>query len=452
MKENQNIEWKESWRDEYLKWICGFANAQGGKIYIGKDDNGNVVGIKNAKKLLEDIPNKTKDLLGIIADINLIETDKGDCIEIIVESYPFPVNYKGQYHYRSGSTKQELKGAALDKFMLQKKGKKWDAVPVPNVKVENLQTETFDLFKKRALKSKRIEESVLNEKNEHIIENLQLSENNYLKRAAILLFHKNPENFITGAYIKIGYFKSDTELIFQDEIHGNLFTQIETAINLLFTKYIKAIISYEGIHRIETYEYPKDAVREALLNAISHKDYSSGIPVQISVYDDKILIWNEGQLPENWTIKNLLKKHSSKPYNPDIANAFFRSGYIESWGRGTIKIIENCFEAGLPKPEFVYEANDFWVIFKKDNFNGKYLKLKGLNNRQIKAVQFIKLNMQISNKEYQKLLDVSKATATRDLKELTEKYKLFERKGAVGAGTIYKLIGSIIGSIGSGDE
>ena len=442
MKENQNIEWKESWRDEYIKWICGFANAKGGKIYIGKDDKGNIVGIKNAKKLMEDIPNKTRNLLGIIADVNLYETKKGDYIEIIVEPYPFPVNYKGQYHYRSGSTKQELKGAALDKFMLQKKGKKWDAVPIPNVNVEDLEKVTFDLFRKRALKSNRIEESILNESNEHIIENLQLKENDYLKRAAILLFHKNPEKFVTGAYIKIGYFKSDSELIFQDEIHGNLFNQIERAIELLFTKYFKAIISYEGIHRIETYEYPKEAIREALLNAISHKDYASGIPVQISVYDEKTLIWNEGQLPENWTVQNLLKKHSSKPYNPDIANAFFRSGYIESWGRGTIKIIENCREVGLPSPEYVYEANDFWIIFRKDNLNEKYLKQTGLNDRQIKAVLYVKTNKKISNKEYQKLFKVSKATATRDLKELTEIFKLFNRTGHVGAGTIYKLIGS----------
>ena len=131
------------------------------KIYIGKDDSGNIVDIKNVKKILEDIPNKTIDLLGIIANINLLETKKGVCIEIIVESYPFAVNYKGQYHYRNESTKQELKGAALDKFLLQKKGKKWDAVPIPNVKVENLQKETFDLFNKRALKSKRIDENIL---------------------------------------------------------------------------------------------------------------------------------------------------------------------------------------------------------------------------------------------------------------------------------------------------
>ena len=95
-------------------------------------------------------------------------------------------------------------------------------------------------------------------------------------------------------------------------------------------------------------EYPKDAVREALLNAIAHKEYSGGVPIQISVYTDKIIIWNEGQLPENWTVKNLLEKHASRPYNPDIANALFRSGYIESWGRGTLKIIRECKQAGIP--------------------------------------------------------------------------------------------------------
>jgi len=146
MPESQNIEWKESWRDEYLKWICGFANAKGGKIYIGKDDKGKVVGLANAKKLSEDIPNKTRDILGVIVDVNLHTTTEGNFIEINVEDYPYPVNYKGQYHYRSGSTKQELKGVALDKFLLQKKGKRWDTVPVPNVSVENLDNETLNFF------------------------------------------------------------------------------------------------------------------------------------------------------------------------------------------------------------------------------------------------------------------------------------------------------------------
>ena len=438
MPENQNIEYKTSWRDEYLKWICGFANAKGGKIYIGKDDKGNVVGVENAKKLLEDIPNKAKDILGVIVDVNLHTTSKGDYLEIIVEDYPYPVNYKGQYHYRSGSTKQELKGAALDRFMLQKKGKKWDGVPVPKVSVSDLKQDTFEFFRKRAFKSKRIEEEVLTDSNEHLIENLQLKENTFLKRAAILLFHPNPENFVTGAYIKIGFFESDSELIYQDEVHGNLFEQVEKTIDLLFTKYIKAIISYEGIQRIETYEYPKEALREALLNAIAHKDYSSGIPIQISVYKDKIMFWNDGQLPENWTVENLIKKHSSKPYNPDIANAFFRIGYIESWGRGTIKIIDKCTEAGLPEPKYYYEASDFWLEFRKDIYNEEYLQTLNLNNRQIKAVLFVKESGKITNSEYQKINSIGKTTATEDLSELV-KLKLLKPSGVKGRGAKYEL-------------
>ena len=438
MPENQNIEWKESWRDEYLKWICGFANANGGKIIIGKDDSGNIVGLKNAKKLLEDIPNKVRDILGILVDVNLHETENGQYIEINIEAYPYPVNYKGQYHYRSGSTKQELKGAALDKFMLQKKGKRWDGVPVPNITTEDFKRETFDFFRKKAVKAQRIEEDVLSETNEHLIENLQLKENDYLKRAAILLFHPNPEKFVTGAYVKIGYFLSDENLKFQDEVHGNIFEQVEKTMDLLFTKYINSSISYEGLSRVEKYEYPKDAVREALLNAVSHKDYSEGVPVQISVYQDKIIFWNEGKLPENWTIEKLLTKHPSKPFNPDIANALFRSGYIESWGRGTIKMINECVQFGIPKPIYFYDMFGFWVEFKKENLNPENLKTLGLNERQISAIDHIKNKGKMTNSDYQAIFKVSRNTASRDLTNLVDK-GLLKASSLKGAGSFYEL-------------
>lgn len=438
MSETQNIEYKSSWRDEYLKWICGFANANGGKIFIGKDDAGNVVGISDSKRLMEEIPNKVKDTLGILVDVNLHKTKQDEFIEIVVEPYPYPVNYKGQYHVRSGSTKQELKGAALDKFLLQKKGRRWDGVPVPKVSVKDLKQETFDFFRKRALKSQRIDEDSLTDSNEHLIENLQLKEGEYLKRAVILLFHSDPEKFVTGAYIKIGYFQSDDDLKFQDEIHGNLFEQIEKTMDLLFTKYIKAEISYEGINRVEKFEYPKEAVREALLNAIAHKDYSGGVPIQISVYSGKIIFWNEGQLPENWTVKTLLEKHASRPYNPDIANALFRSGYIESWGRGTIKIIKECKQAGIPEPVFSYDSSDISVEFRKDIYNEKYLQSLDLNERQVKALLYLKEKGKITNSDYQTLNDVSRETATRDLKELIDK-QLIKPSGQKGAGAFYTL-------------
>ena len=120
MAESQNIEYKESWRDEYLKWVCGFANAQGGTIYIGVDDTDKVAGVKDIKKLMEDIPNKIQSGLGIIADVNQLTKDGVVYLEIKVKPSSFPVSYHGQFHYRSGSTKQQLTGIALSEFIMQK--------------------------------------------------------------------------------------------------------------------------------------------------------------------------------------------------------------------------------------------------------------------------------------------------------------------------------------------
>lgn len=118
--ESQNIEFKESWNDKYLQWICGFANAQGGRMFIGVNDKHEVVGVDNPRKLMEDIPNKVRDVLGIIVDVNLLDADGLDYIEVVVEAYPYPISYRGHYYQRSGSTNQELKGAALDRFMLRR--------------------------------------------------------------------------------------------------------------------------------------------------------------------------------------------------------------------------------------------------------------------------------------------------------------------------------------------
>lgn len=128
-------------------------------------------------------------------------------------------------------------------------------------------------------------------------------------------------------------------MLFHDEVCGNLFTQIDKAMDLLMTKYLKALISFEGIHRIETFPVPEDALRDAVLNAIVDRDYAIPAQIQIRVYDDRLYIWNPGQLPENWPVETRLGSHSSRPYNPDVANAFFRTGEIESRGQGIERIL-----------------------------------------------------------------------------------------------------------------
>ena len=263
---------------------------------------------------------------------------------------------------------------------------------------------------------------------QQVLENLHLLEEEHLKRAAVLLFHPNPEKFIQGAYIKIGFFRTDSDLLFQDEIHGNLFEQIEKTMDLLLTKYTRALISYDGLTRVETHEYPKDALREALLNAIAHRNYLEPYPIQISVYPDKIMIWNCGSLPANWTIDDMLNKHSSRPRNPNIAGALFRSGYIESWGRGMDKMKQLCIAANIPIPRFLCKGDDFWAIFHKDIYNETSLKNKGLNDRQIEALLYFKAKGSITTSEYAQKYNISERTARRDLSNLTEK-ELLENKG-----------------------
>lgn len=389
MPENQIIEWKEHWKDEYLKWICGFANAIGGTLIIGKNDKGKIVGVDNSTKLLEDIPNKVRDILGIIVEVNLRNEEGKEYIEIYVENYPFPVSYKGQYFYRSGSTKQELKGSALDNFLLKKIGKRWDGVPVPNIQITDFSQKAFEKFKTMASKSGRLNKNTTINSYEVIIDNLHLKEGEYYKRAAVLLFHDEPEKFFSGSFIKLGFFKSETELLYQDIITGNLFDQADKTIEILLTKYLRESIFYEGIQRIERFPYPEPALREALLNAIVHKDYSSGIPIQIKVYENRIVFWNIGKLPENWTIESLQKEHPSNPFNPDIANAFFRAGLIESWGRGIQKITYECFNAGLSVPKFKYEFSGIWLeMISKENFtSGIKKKTSGINKEKSSGIK-----------------------------------------------------------------
>ena len=363
MKEQQNLEWKVAWRDDYLRWVCGFANAEGGVLVIGRNDKGHPVGVANAARLLEEIPNKVRDVLGIMVAVNRVSEDGKELVEICVDPYPSPISYKGEYHYRSGSTKQELKGAALSHFLLKKQGLHWDAMALPGLKADALDAGALKLFRQQALRSQRLPEAALHESDTLLLERLRLLADGVCKRATALLFHAQPSRWFTGAYVKIGFFENDADLRYQDEVDGPLLLQVNKTIEVLQAKYLKALIGYEGLQRVETWPMPMAALREAVLNAVVHKDYTSGAPIQISVYSDKLMIWNSGSLPPEWTVERLLAKHASAPFNPDVANTFFRSGQIEAWGRGIERMVQTCLDAGQAAPVLQVESAGVWVTF-----------------------------------------------------------------------------------------
>lgn len=443
MDESQNIEYKSSWRDEYLKWICGFANASGGKIYIGVEDDAphNVIDLPDADKLMEDIPNKVRDILGIMVDVNLLHGGDGRYIEIVVEPYPYPVTYKGQYHYRSGSTKQELKGAALNKFLLDRIGVRWCNVPVPSVKPEDLSAESIKDFKESGIRKKRMDADVLADSTNVFLSSLDVMVDGQITRAGVLMFHPKPEKLFPGSFIKIGFFRSDSDLAFQDEIHGSLVQQVDRTFDLLTTKYMNYMISYQGLQRIENPPFPEESLRECILNCVSHKDYAEQLPIQISVYPDRIVFWNPGSLPESWTVENLLRKHPSCAFNPAIANAFFRCGEVEAWGRGIGKIVNGAIADNLLPPVFDTSFGGLMVTF----FNSPVAQLKeaGIDERGVAIINYVLVEKKVTNSDVQKLLKVSKPTATRLLASLSN---YLVATGTRGKGTYYSIKGLTIGS------
>ena len=367
--ENQNTEWKESWRDEYLKWICGFANAQGGRLEIGRNDKGVVVGLSNTKRLLEELPNKIRTTMGIVADVNILNENGLEYIVINVMAHSNAICYRGKYYLRSGSTNQELTGIALDELILRKYGRTWDSAPVPHVKVNDFYNDAFDIFRKKSVTSKRLTAENVAGSNKQLLKALKLTEGDYLLKAAILLFHQDPEQWCLGSYAKIGYFENDADLRYQDEINGPLISIADRIMDTIYTKYFKGLIRYEGIQRIDEYPMPRDVLREAVLNAVVHKDYSTGNPIHIKVYDDKVIIYNDCQIPSNIEPESLLTDVRSNPHNPLIANGFFRSGQIEAWGRGIEKMKNGCLADKLPEPEFKILPNVFSICFRIRNNN-----------------------------------------------------------------------------------
>lgn len=437
MKEKQNTEWKSSWHNDYLKWICGFANANGGTIYIGINDEGEIIGLADARELIETLPNKIRDTLGIVCDVNL-QTENGlDFIEIITKPYSVPVSLSGRYYYRSGSVKMELTGNELNEFLLKKAGKTWDDVIEEGVSLSDIDEQSVRQFLKDGDESGRMPDvsglSVL-----EVLDKLRVVKNGLFKRAAIILFGKDPNRFYPNIQVKIGRFTGkDEDLKFQEIEEGNLVQLLENVPKQLNRTFLTKLIDFKGLQRIEKGEYPVAAIREMLLNALVHKNYM-GSTIQLRVYDNKITIWNEGDLPEGLSYEALKRTHSSMPRNPIIADVCFKAGYIDTWGRGTLKIYNSCKEAELPEPEIQPLDGGVLVTLYKDYLNEEQLKKLGLNDRQIKAVEFVKTNGRISNKEYQELNSTSKKTASRDLSELVS-LNVLNSSGVVGAGAYYEL-------------
>lgn len=450
MSESQNIEWKQSWHDDYLKWVCGFANAFGGTICIGKNDAGEIVHVENYTRLLEEIPNRIRNSMGIICDLNLVEESEKKWIELKVNPYAVPVSLRGRYYYRSGSTKMELTGVELNEFLLKKSGKTWDDVVEDGATLADSDTKSIHKFIEDSKDQGRLPDTS-GLTTLQILNKLRLVKENKLKRAALILFGKDPGRFFNNISVKIGRFGRDgNDLKFQEVLEGNLVYLLNEVWTQLNYKFLTRSVDFEGMHRIEKGEYPLSALREMLLNALVHKSYV-GAAVQLRVFDYKLSIWNEGLLPQGLDIDSLKSNHNSRPRNPKIADACFKAGYIDAWGRRTLKIISACKEAGLPEPEIIEKEGGVQVTIFKATLPVEVIAggpmggpiggpieeqvafySASLSKRQLEVLEIIKANTKISRRKLAEQLNINVSAVQGHLDLLKEKGVLSRKGGTRG--------------------
>lgn len=271
-----------------------------------------------------------------------------------------------------------------------------------------------------------------------------------LKNAAILLFGKHVGQFFPSAVFKIGRFHTDeSDLIIQDVIEGNLIQMASRVMEVLRTKYLLSPIHYEGLQRIEQLEIPDKALRELIYNAISHKAYT-GPAIQMRIYDRSIELWNYGLLPKELTPATLLQKHSSYPRNHNIANVFYKAGFVESWGRGFKKIAEEFERACLPLPTIEENGGGVMAIVQRKTIdeviaerggnvgnmsvtNVGNVSVRKLSGRQRNIISMIEENPFVTAKEMSVTMSVTKRTIERNLSVL-QKAGIIRHEGRVNAG------------------
>ena len=363
-----------------------------------------------------------------------------------------PVSLRGRYYYRSGSTKMELTGVELNEFLLKKAGKTWDDVVEEGATIADIDENSLTKFINDSKEKGRMPDTN-GLTTFQILDKLRLTEGAKLKRGALILFGKDPNRFYPNIQVKIGRFGTDaSDLKFQEVLEGNLVQLVQEVQVQLNYKFLTRPIVFEGFQRVEKDQYPIQALREMLLNALVHRTYM-GAAIQMRVFDNKLSIWNEGGLPYGLSLEDLKLEHNSRPRNPIIANACFFAGYIDTWGRGTLKIINSCKEAGLPEPEIrekdggvsvtIFNISD--IIVNNDQ-NGSVIGgviggvnsgviggvMDTLTDRQKDILNIIKENNRISYKAIAEILSINESAVGEHIKALKDKGAIKRAGGTRG--------------------
>jgi ATP-dependent DNA helicase RecG len=356
--------------------------------------------------------------------------------------------------YKRFENYRQLKKEVFEslKIFLQKQGINIEAEKMKNLYkfdnqiclravLQDISNEKVRGFLKKA-KTERNLDIEINVSTKEALKKLDLLVDSQLSNTAVLFFAKNPQKFFLQSEVRCARFKGvdvTDSFIDMKVLRGSIDEQIDQAEKFVLNNIKKSAWTVPGkIPREEKWEYPPDAIREAITNAITHRDYQSTANVQVRIFDDRIEIWNPGGLPEGLTVKKLKGKHESKPQNPLVAKMFFMIKYIEQWGTGVNKMMRQCKREGLPEPKLEDTKSSFIVTFRKSKISFDTIKKLGLNQRQREIIEYLRKEKTITSTKYSSLFTVTDRTARNDLKELVKK-RILVRRGRGKRDTYYEL-------------
>ncbi|NQE52992.1 hypothetical protein C5S29_05320 [ANME-1 cluster archaeon GoMg3.2] len=411
---------------------------------VGVSDSGGVLGVDIGKNTVEELANYIKRNTDpqVFPSVKILERGGKNVVLVeVTESAEKPVFFKNHGYKRVGKTNQGISSSELRK-LAKESGEKiyWDEQICKEASLEDIEKEKVRWFVKEAKKERGLDISE-DLPLEEVLMRLKLTRNKKLTNAAILLFGKIPQNFFTRPEVKCIRFKGTDvagKMLDFKVIQTNLFDQLTESEKFIYNNIsMAAWIEDWKLQRQEKWEYPPKAIREALANALCHREYETTSSVQVRIFDDRIEFWNPGKLPEGWTIETLKQVHESIPRNPAIAKQFFWVKYIEEVGTGTNKIIEWCIDWGLPEPEFEFTGTSLVVTFRKSKLTDEYLEQLDLNERQKIAITYLKEHGKIERKTYCNICSVGKTVAHEELADMVNK-ELIEMVGK-GRGVYYIL-------------
>ena len=449
--ESETLEFKESFESKVLETIGAFANANGGTILIGVRDDGRVLGIVLGRNSLEEWAQKMQAKIQprFLPSISSHQFNGRTVAAIQVERSKSPISVDGRFYKRVGKTNQIISPEEVRQRLLAMGIATWDSQIEGTSTIKDLDEQAIEDFISAVRKTKR-RAVPAKESAAVTLKKLGLTENGRPTRAAILLLGRNPQRVFMTAYIKAGRFKSPTDIIDDKEFHGTLFQQLDATMAWFRDRLQKRILigsrKLPGLpqgklaERQDVWEYPLDALREAIANALCHRDYTSDGATMVRLYDDHLTISNPGHLFYKLSAEDLLREHDSYPPNKLIAESFYNIGLIERWGGGTLLIADALEAQGQSPPVFdvaspyTFKITVFTLVHKQKS----EIKMMGLNERQLLALDYLFKNQTITSAIFQELFEASKPTATRDLSELVNK-GLIIREGKTGKGTNYRL-------------